>query len=120
MIKPYLYAAIAVALLGSITGAYVKGRADGRAVETAQQAKLDAQVQRIAEAAQRAAASEIAKIEVKNVTIRQKAETITREVPVYTDCKHDPAGLQLVNEALTGGAKPSSSGAMPGTGSAIR
>lgn len=118
MIKPYLYAAVAVALLGSITGAYVKGRADGRAVETAQQAKLDAQVQRVAEAAQRAAASEIAKIEVKNVTIRQKAETITREVPVYTDCKHDPVGLQLVNEALTGRAEPVGGSKLPGTGPA--
>jgi hypothetical protein len=65
----------------------------------------------ILETAMQGAAEAIAQIEVKNVTIRQKAETITREVPVYRDCRHDPDGLQLVNEALTG--KPAGTGKLP-------
>jgi hypothetical protein len=49
-----------------------------------------------------AAAEQIAKLDVETRVIRQKTEVITREVPVYRDCRHSPDGLQNVNEALTG------------------
>lgn len=52
--------------------------------------------------AQQAAAEEIAKIEVKNVTIRQKLETEIREKPVYRDCESSEEILRLTNEAITG------------------
>lgn len=55
----------------------------------------------------------IAKIKVENVTVRQKAETITRERVVYRDCQHDADGLRLINEALTGQAKPVADGKLP-------
>ena len=51
-------------------------------------------------------AKELAKIEVKNVTIKQKMETQVIEHTFYRDCKHTPDGLQLLNEALNG--KPTS------------
>jgi len=52
-----------------------------------------------------ATAHEIAKIDVRNVTIKQTLETQTREVPVYRDCKNTPDVMKTINEALSGGAK---------------
>jgi hypothetical protein len=67
--------------------------------------------ERAATASRASAVKAIGEIEVRNVTIRQRAETITREVPVYTQCVHDPRGLQAVNSAL---APPGSdSGGVP-------
>ena len=57
-------------------------------------------------------AKEIAKIEVKNVTIKQQMDTVVRENVVYRDCQHTPDGLRLVNEALSG--KPTSDSKLPG------
>jgi hypothetical protein len=68
--------------------------------EIAAQARQDAAVQAMTEAAAKA----IARIEVKNVTIRQRLETEIREKPVYRDCRMDADGLRLVNEAITGTA----------------
>jgi Tfp pilus assembly protein PilO len=55
---------------------------------------------RAATASRASAVKAIGEIEVRNVTIRQRAETVVREVPVYTECRHDPRGLQTVNSAL--------------------
>lgn len=52
-----------------------------------------------------ATAREIAKIDVRNVTIRQKVETQIKEIPVYRDCKNTPEVMTSINEALKGGAK---------------
>lgn len=52
-----------------------------------------------------ATAHEIAKIDVRNVTIKQTLETQTREVPVYRDCKNTPEVMKTINEALSGGVK---------------
>jgi hypothetical protein len=76
-----------------------KHKADEIAAQTARDAAL---VEKARDAMTAAAAESISKIEVRNVTIRQKAETITREVPVYGDCRHDKRMLDSVNEALTG------------------
>lgn len=51
-----------------------------------------------------AAAREIAKIDVKRVTIRQPLEKQVHEKIVYRDCRHDPDGLQLLNKALSNGS----------------
>jgi hypothetical protein len=50
-----------------------------------------------------AAVDAIEGIQVKYVTIKQQAEVVTREVPVYRDCVHDPRGLSAINTALAGG-----------------
>ena len=50
-----------------------------------------------------ATAREIAKIEVKNTTIRQTLETQVKEIPVYRDCKNTPEVMGTINEALRGG-----------------
>lgn len=86
----------------------------------AETAKLVAVEVRTRDAAIAAAGEAIARIEVRNVTIRQKAETVTREVPVYRDCRHDPDGLRLVNEALAGGAEPAGGGKLPAPDAATK
>lgn len=67
---------------------------DLKAVEAAEKGAAAATV---------AAVDAIKGIEIKYVTIKQQGETVTREVPVYRECMHDPRGMQLVNEALEGG-----------------
>jgi len=47
-----------------------------------------------------AVAKEVAKIDVKNVTIKQKLETVIKERTVYADCQHTDDGLRVLNEAL--------------------
>jgi Tfp pilus assembly protein PilO len=108
---------LGVTLLVGAAGAtgYWKGSQHTADQIAAQEAREAALVQKTRETAAQAAAEQISKIEVRNVTIRQKAETITREVPVYGDCKHDPRTLGLLNDALTPGgeAKPPSDGKLP-------
>lgn len=58
------------------------------------------------ERAQLGAATEIAKIKVTQQTINRKVETLTREVPVYRDCIHDPAVSGLLDQARAGGRVP--------------
>jgi hypothetical protein len=80
----------------------------------AAQKKADEVEQRATTAATDAAVKAIQGIEVKYVTIKQKAETITREVPIYRDCMHTDDGLRVVNEALTGNAAAGDPTVMPG------
>ncbi len=63
-------------------------------------------------ASRESAVKAIGKIEVRNVVIRQQAETVVREVPLYNDCRHDPRGMQAVNSALA--APGPDSGGVPG------
>lgn len=109
---------LAVTLLVGAAGAtgYWKGSQHTADQIAAQQAREAALVEKTRETAAQAAAEQIAKIEVKNVTIRQKAETITREVPVYGDCRHDPRTLGLLNDALAPGTtqtQPADNGKLP-------
>lgn len=46
------------------------------------------------------AAKELARIEVKNVTIKQELQTKVIERTVYRDCKHEPDSMLLINKAL--------------------
>jgi hypothetical protein len=84
-------------------GAFFYGRnlgIESAQLEQAEQQKLIAAVE---ERAQLGAAAEIAKIKVTQQTINRKVETLTREVPVYRDCVHDPAVSGLLDQARAGG-----------------
>ncbi len=84
-------------------------------------AKAEAAAQKAASAATDAAVTAIKGIEVKYVTIKQKAETVTREVPVYgPGCSHTDDGLRVVNEALAGPATADHPPSVPGPGAADR
>lgn len=120
---PWLILAV-VALVGAsgATG-YWQGSKHTENQIAAQAAREAALVDKTREAATQAAAEQISKIEVRNTTIRQKAEVITREVPVYGDCRHDPRTLGLLNDALAPGAaeaQPADRGKLPAADAAGR
>ena len=112
-LAPYVAIGAIAVLAATNLYSYHSGKtraSDAIQAELARNAALTAQAH---DEALQAAAAEIAKIEVKHVTIRQKAETVTREVPVYRDCRHDERGMQLLNEALTPGTQPAAQGELP-------
>lgn len=104
----YLFAALLVTML--ITHGTVAYWQYGQGVDSCEAASArDERVARVAyEKGQEGAAAAIAKLEIKNVTIKQRVERETREVPVYRDCRHSPGGMLGVNQALSG--KPVSPG----------
>jgi hypothetical protein len=103
---------------GALAGSYVKGRGDGKAIIIAQQSRDDRIRFETLQIAQQAAAEEIAKISVTHTTIRQKAEVITREVPIYTECRNDPAVSGLLDAARENRApgEPVGDRVVPGVG----
>ena len=102
--------AVAIVVLA---GAYAWGRSDGRALEQAAQSRETLAAVRTFEDMQRAIAGELAKIEIRNTTIRAVVEREIHEVPVYRDCKHSDSGLRAVNAALSNGAAAPGDGELP-------
>lgn len=103
-----------VILLLSLGGCYVWGRHDGAALEAAASLRETAVAERAIAAAQEGAAKEIAKLEIKHVTLQQRIERETREIPVYRDCRHSADGLQQLNAALENRSVPADRGKLPG------
>jgi len=89
----------AVLLLAAV-GIYAWGRADGRALSDAEHLRAAQAADTALELARRGAAEEIAKLEVKHVTVQRRIERETREVPVYRDCRHPPDVLRALDDAL--------------------
>jgi hypothetical protein len=113
---PWIILGVTLLVGAAGAGGYWQGSKHKADEIAAQQAREAALVDKAADAAALAAADAISKIEVKNVTIRQKAETVVREVPVYGDCRHDPRTYGLLNDALSSGAaeaKPADRGKLP-------
>ncbi len=110
--NPWVLLALVVALGASHTFAYVKGGAAREDAMLAEQKRQDQLVEKI----QRSTAEQIAAIEIKHVTVRQKLETEIREKPVYRDCLASERVLDLVNQAITG-AEPAGDSVVPGSGS---
>jgi hypothetical protein len=115
--NPYVLGAIILAYLASVGAAGYKGYQMGEDHVIAENAKLVSVEVRTRDAALAVTGEAISQIKVNNVTVRQKAETITRERVVYSDCKHDDDGLRLINEALTGQTQPAPAGKLPAAGS---
>jgi hypothetical protein len=67
-----------------------------------------------------ATAKELAKLEVKQVTIKQEVQTHVIEKPVYRECQHDDDTFRLLNEALTNGKSASNSKLPRESGGIIR
>lgn len=104
---------IAIAVAAACGAAYVKGRADGRAVERDKHAGELSIEARASAAAASAAADAISRIEVKHVTIRQALETQVREVPVFRNCHLPADSLRNLNAALTGAEPAAAAGNVP-------
>lgn len=72
----------------------------GKNEQIALQAKVDAKVQDAKEELKLAVAEGLKQIEVKNVTINNKAVKEVVKESVYTDCKLTAGGMSVVTEAL--------------------
>lgn len=90
--------AIALVAIGVFSGGVIVGiKWEAGEVAKREQGKAEARQEALA-----AAAKEIAKIDVKRVTIRQPLEREVHEKVVYRDCQHTPDGLLRLNQALGG------------------
>lgn len=106
--NPLITSGIAVlAVGGALYGAFHLGERSGRDGCEAEAAREDRIAQVATDAANTAAASAIAGIQVRHTTIRQEVQREIRELPVYRDCRHPPQQLQRLNSALTGDAAES-------------
>lgn len=119
-LNPWLLLAAGLALSGAVGGAYVKGRADGRAVEIAQRVTIEEVARVSREAAMKGAAEKIAEIEIVNKTVYARATREVVEKPVYRDCVHSDDGLRAINQALTGRSESAGDGIVPGTDTVSR
>lgn len=99
------------------TGAIFCFRA-GANSEKARQAELKQAIQDTRDAAMKGAGDAIAQIKITNTTVQQKVERVTREVPVYRDCRHAPGMLDNLNSALRG--EPAGGGVVPQAASSPR
>lgn len=106
---------VLLAALSVAVGAYFYGAHVGKAEEAAKQATQELLLAKITTAVQTTAADAIAGIQIHNTTIKQKTETLTREVPVYADCHNTPDVMRLLNDAIGGqsGAVSSGGGELP-------
>lgn len=107
---------LATAVLWGATlgGAFYYGQNVGANAEIAKQAAVNQAIEDTRKAALEGAADAIAKIQVRNTTIKGKTETIVRENVVYRDCRHSPDGVRVLNEALTGRAGSDGGRSVPG------
>ena len=111
--NPYILLAIVITWGASVAGAFFYGEGVGKDSEIATQARENKAIVAASEAAASAAAQAISKLEVKHAVIRQKAETVIREVPVYRDCLNDNRVLDAINQAR--GFESAGSGVVPST-----
>lgn len=106
---PYLI----VGGLIAAAGAFFYGMDVGEDRAIAKQKTTQELVDQVYDKAQKAAASAIADMEIKNVTITQPIRTEVRENTVYASCAHTPDGLRSLNTAITGRAEPPSGLKLP-------
>lgn len=100
LLSPWAILAIVVLLGATAATSYLRGRHDENIAVLAAQQKQ----RTLEEVIETGIARGVSRMHVRNTTIRQNLETITRENTVYRDCKLDPAALGLLNGALTGQA----------------
>lgn len=105
LLNPWVIGGVVALLVASHGYVGLKAYKAGQDKVVAETARLIDNEVRVRDAAIAGASEAIARLEVRNVTIRQKAETIVREREVYRDCKMGADLLTLVDAALTGPPK---------------
>lgn len=115
MLSPYAWIAAIVGAITLALGAF----SFGVRYESGQHAKAELLVAAVREQAQLGAADAIAKNKPVQQIIKQQLETITREVPVYTDCRNTADAMRLLNDALSN-RQPADRGELPGADTAQR
>lgn len=107
--NPWLIVACLVAILGAGAGGFRLGVDH----EIASRAREDKHVTEAIDAANGVWAIGVAQLSPKYTTIQGKLEKQIETNTVYRDCKLDPVGLQLLNQALAGGTEAPGSGKLP-------
>jgi hypothetical protein len=115
--NPYAPLIALLVIVGAGVGGFFYGGHVREAEIVAKQSRDADLIRETREAAALGAADAIAKIEVRHVTVREKTEVQLRDNPVYRDCVADDRLHELVNEAITGEARPADSGLVSATGS---
>lgn len=109
--NPYLILVVMLGFMGFGVGGFKLGVDHEKAGEKDKAETVAAAI----EAANQASAEAIAKIKVKNTTIQNEVQREVREKVVYSECRHSPDGMRLVNQALDPAALRLGSGKLPGT-----
>lgn len=99
--------------VASVAGSYFYGTNVGATGEVAKQLTMEKAIEETRKVVLKETANAIANIRVHNTTVQGRVETIVRDNPVYRDCQHDPDGLRLINEALSGRSGPAGTGSVP-------
>ena len=112
--NPYIIIFALLAMMGVGAGGFKLGVDHEKASQVDRQdAIADAE-----DAANNAWADKVASLKPTYTTIQNKVQHEIETNTVYRDCKLSPDGLQLANQALTGGAKPTSESKLSNTDSA--
>lgn len=98
--SPYALLALTIGVFSAFAGAGALGFNLGIDHERAGQMQRQDLVAEAVDAANNAAAAAIANIKIKNTTIQNEVQREVHEKLVYSDCRHSPDGLRLVNQAL--------------------
>lgn len=120
---PYTIIGIMLLWAASIAGASAWFYGAGQDSKIAEQSKIEAARDETRAIAASAAASAIASIEVKHVTIRQQLEREVRTREVFRECRSGPDVQRMLNDS-PGIAKPATGptgdGKLPATGTVGR
>lgn len=109
----FLNPSIWLVAIGMSVGIFVSGISVGKKWEEGRQAIENNHVAEAVDAANTAAAQAIAALKPTYTTIQGKLEKQIETNTVYRDCRLDPVGMQLLNQALGAGAVPAGSGKLP-------
>ena len=107
--NPYFIIAILVAFAGVGLG----GFQIGVKYEKGSEADKKEAIAEAVDAANAAWAQNVSTIKVVNKTIQGEVQREVQTHTVYRDCKLTPDGMQLLNQALEGRAKPAGGGKLP-------
>lgn len=88
--------------------------------QAAESAKITKTVEDHYQAALAAASQAISRIEVRNVIVNRKLETVIRDNPVFRDCHSGPDSLQLYNSGIDGSTQSTHSSELPASATAPR
>jgi hypothetical protein len=100
-------------VLAVIAGSFFYGNHVGATAEKLKAEEFKTALHDVEERAAQGAASEISKIQIVQKNIYNKLEKETHEKLVYTECKHTPDGLLLLNNALENRGDSTAQGVVP-------
>ena len=107
--NPYLILVVMLGFAGFGVGGFRLGVDHEKASEKDKAETVAAAI----EAANQASADAISKIKVKNSTIYNEIQRETHEKLIYSECRHSPDGVRLVNQALDPSALRIGGGKLP-------